>query len=69
MKAGDLVKWSQQWLNGCNNALAPEEELNHYEGQVGIIIERAMLVSCWRVLWSDQDVCDVHVEYLEAICK
>ena len=69
MQVGDLVRWSRQWLNGCRNAKDPYSELEHYKDQVGIVVDIGEPDNCWRVLWSDQDVCDVHYDYLEVICK
>ena len=70
MKAGDLVQWSQEWLDGCHNAKDPAGELALYKIQVGILIERVSEPpQCWKVLWSDKDVSDVHFEYLEVLCK
>ena len=68
MQVGDLVKWSKAWLRGCSSDLLGER--GHYKKQVGIILQPVEEPrNCWRVLWSDEDVCDVHYDYLEVICK
>ena len=70
MKVGDLVKWSQRWLNGCSNAKDPYQEFEHYKDQIGIIIQTIEHPeNCLHVLWSDGEQDEVHCDYLEVICK
>ena len=68
MKAGDLVKWSELWLNGCGSATTFTETVEVYQAQIGVILYRVSDPRhCYRVLWSDEDVVDVHYDYLEVI--
>ena len=71
MKKGDLVKWSHIWLDGCKTAGGnPEENIAIYSKQIGVILYRVQEPRhCYRVLWSDNDVCDVHYDYLEVLCE
>ena len=70
MKAGDLVKWSQLWLDGCGNATKVTEPVEVYQAQIGVILYRVSDPRhCYRVLWCDKDIVDVHYDYLEVLCE
>jgi hypothetical protein len=65
MQVGDLVKWSQSWLDGCSTL----QMKGLYKVQVGIVIQQARQNGCWEVIWSDEDIVNVHYDYLEVLWK
>ena len=69
MKAGDLVKWSTHWIEGVEKgAVQLERDYEEYKRQVGVILYRVSEPAhCYKVLWSDNDICDVHYDYLELL--
>ena len=69
MKKGDLVKWSQIWLDGCKTAGGDiVESLRFYRSQVGVILTPVdQPLDCYRVLWNDGQQSDVHYEFLEVL--
>jgi len=71
VKAGDLVKWSQLWLDGAGNTTHKMiSDTERYRQQIGVILYRVSDPRhCYRVLWSDKDIVDVHYDYLEVLCE
>ena len=74
MKVGDLVRWSEVWIKGCATETAVHTHFyktqDQYKDQVGVLSHRSEdLPQCWIVIWGDGETDEVHVEYLEVICK
>jgi len=76
MRVGDLVRWSEVWISGCKAGTAKhtgefsQYAQDQYKDQIGVLSHRSEeLDRCWIVIWNDGNTDEVHVEYLEVICK
>ena len=63
MQAGDLVRWSLLWLDGCS-------VVAQYKDQIGIVSKRSeQLHYCFVIVWNSGKIDEVHYDYLEVLCK
>ena len=74
MRVGDLVRWSEVWISGCKAGTAKHTHFyktqDQFKSQIGVLSHRSdELDRCWIVIWNDGNTDEVHVEYLEVICK
>ena len=70
MKVGDLVKWSVTWLAGCTDRAEKRyhnQSIETYRKQVGVVMNKSKMVSCYTIIWSNGETSDVHRDYLEVL--